>query len=42
MNDQVGSIESMSITNVAEVDRDVNVNTFSTNLTLWDTKIFLE
>ena len=33
MNDQAESEESMSITGVAEVDGDVNGNTFSMNLT---------
>ena len=30
----------MSITGVVEVERDTNGNTFSTNLTWWDTNFF--
>ena len=33
MNDQVGSAKSVSITDVAKVDRDANGKTFSMNLT---------
>ena len=41
MNDQAGSADFVSITGVAEVYRDANKKTFSMNLTLQDTKIFL-
>ena len=33
MNDEGGNAEFASITSVVEVERDVNVNTLSTNLT---------
>ena len=33
VNDEEGNAEFVSITDVSEVERDVNVNTFSTNLT---------
>ena len=33
MNDEMGSVESMSITSVGEVERDAKENTFSINLT---------
>ena len=41
MNDEAGNAEFASITSVVEVERDVNVNTLSTNLTCQDVKIFL-
>ena len=33
VNDEEGNAEFVSITDVSEVERDANVNTFSTNLT---------
>ena len=33
MNDETGSAESVSITGVVEIERDMKENTFSTNLT---------
>ena len=33
VNDEVENAEFVSITDVVEVERDVNINTFSTNLT---------
>ena len=33
VNNEVENVEFVSITDVVEVERDVNINTFSTNLT---------
>ena len=33
MNDEAGLVESVSITDVVEIERDTNRKTFSTNLT---------